>query len=110
MPMRQAMAEISLTDDTSHSYDLSAVRAGWGRSRDRQEWHGRVLAAQDPARSLPGSSYTRDGAIGRFVLPPPAQVPVGRLPRCGRPGGVLPGRARAVTHISMEASPSGQFG
>ena len=32
VPMRQAMSEISLTDDAGHSYDLSAVRAGWGRT------------------------------------------------------------------------------
>ena len=36
VPMRQAMAEISLTDDAGHSHDLSAVRVGWSRSGDRQ--------------------------------------------------------------------------
>ena len=62
VPMRQAMSEISLTDDAGNSYDLSAVLGGWGRSGDRQEWHGHVLAAllrcvilAQPQRTGPGA-------------------------------------------------------
>ncbi len=112
MPMRQAMAEISLTDDTSHSYDLSAVRVGWGRSRDRQEWHGRVLAAQDPARKPAWLEFTpaTAGESARVVLPPPAQVPVGAIaPLWPTPAECYLAALAPVTHISMEASPSGQL-
>ena len=79
VPMRQAMSEISLTDDAGHSYDLSVVRTGGGRSRDRQEWHGHVLVAQDPARKPAWLEFTPTtaGASARVVLPVPAQVPVG---------------------------------
>ena len=77
--MRQAMAEISLTDDTGQAYDLSDLSTGGGRSRDRQEWRGDVLAALDPARK-PASVELRPtgrGAPARVLLPPPARVPVG---------------------------------
>jgi hypothetical protein len=79
VPMRQAMAEISLTDDAGHSHDLSAVRVGWSRSGDRQEWHGHVLVAQDPVRKPAWLEFTPTaaGASARVSLPPPAQVPVG---------------------------------
>jgi len=78
-PMRQAMSEISLTDDAGHRFDLSAVVAGWGRSGDRQEWHGRVLAAQDAARTPAWLEFTpvAAGMPARVVLPSPAEVPVG---------------------------------
>jgi hypothetical protein len=78
-PMQQAMSEISLTDDAGHSYDLTAVLVGWGRSGDRQEWHGRVLAPQDPARKLAWLEFTPTaaGRPARVVLPLPAQVPMG---------------------------------
>jgi len=79
VPMRKAMSEISLTDDAGHYYDLSAVLAGWGRSGDRQEWHGRVLAAADPASKPAWLEFTPTaaGMPARVVLPLPAQVPVG---------------------------------
>jgi hypothetical protein len=77
--MRQAMSQISLTGDTGHSYDLSQVSAGGGRGHGRQEWHGDVLAARDPA-SKPAwveFSPTDGGAPAQVVLPLAAQVPVG---------------------------------
>ena len=79
VPMRQAMAEISLTDDTGQAYDLSDLSTGGGRSRDRQEWRGDVLAALDPARKPAWVELrpTGAGAPARVLLPPPAQVPVG---------------------------------
>ena len=78
-PMRQAMSEISLTDDAGHCYDLSAVLAGWGRSGGRQEWHGRVLAAANPASKPAWLEFTPTaaGIPARVVLPSPAQVPMG---------------------------------
>jgi hypothetical protein len=78
--MGQAMSEISLTDDAGQSHDLRAEAVGWGRSGGRQEWHGHVLVARDPA-SRPAwfeLAPTIGGASGRVVLPSPAQVPVGR--------------------------------
>jgi hypothetical protein len=79
VPMRQAMSEISLTDDTGQSYDLSSVQTGGGRGRGRQEWHGHVLAAQDPARKPTWLEFTptTGGVSARVTLPLPAQVPVG---------------------------------
>ena len=76
--MRQAMSEISLTDDAGRSYDLSTVRAGWGRSRGRQEWHGHVLASQDPVGKPAWLEFTptASGAPVQVVLPLPAHVPV----------------------------------
>jgi hypothetical protein len=109
-PMRQAMAEISLTDDTGHSYDLSAVQVGWGRSGDRQEWHGHVLAAQDPARKPAWLEFTPTaGASARIGLSPPAQVPVGAgAPPWPTPAECYLAALAPVTHISIETSPSGQ--
>jgi hypothetical protein len=79
VPMRQAMSEISLTDDTGHAYDWSDVSAGGGRGGDRQEWHGDVLVAQDLARKPAWLEFspTNAGASARVSLPLPAQVPVG---------------------------------
>jgi len=78
-PMRQAMSEISLTDDAGHRFDLGAVLAGWGRSGDRQEWHGRVLAGQPAARTPSWLEFTpmAAGMPARVILPSPAEVPVG---------------------------------
>lgn len=79
VPMRQAMSEISLTDDTGHSYDLKVEGVGLSQTRDRQEWHGHVLADQDPARTPAWLELapTIAGASGRVALPPSVQVPVG---------------------------------
>jgi hypothetical protein len=79
VPMRQAMSEISLTDDAGQSYELSVALVGWGRTGDRQEWHGRALAAQDPARKPAWLEFTPTaaGASARVVLPLRAQVPTG---------------------------------
>jgi hypothetical protein len=79
VPMRQAMSEISFTNDAGHSYDLSVEAVGWGRNRDRQEWHGRVLMDQDPAGrpAWVELAPTAGAASGRIALPGPAQVPVG---------------------------------
>jgi hypothetical protein len=79
VPMRQAMSEISLTDDTGHSYDLALEGVGLGRMRGRQEWHGQVLAEPNPAGTPAWVEFTpaHAGASGRVALVPPAQVPVG---------------------------------
>ena len=79
--MRQAISEISVTDDTGHSYELAAEGVGWSRVRERheQEWHGQVLLDPDPARPPGWLEFTaaRTGASGRVALVPPASVPVG---------------------------------
>ena len=79
--MRRAMSEISVTDDTGHSYGLAAEGVGWSRVRERQEqeWRGQVLLDPDPARSPGWLEFTAasGGASGRVALAPPAQVPVG---------------------------------
>ena len=79
--MRRAMSEISVTDDTGHSYELAAEGLGWSRvwERGEQEWRGELLLDSDPARP-PGwleFSTASGGASGRVALLPPAQVPVG---------------------------------
>jgi hypothetical protein len=79
--MRRAMSEISVTDDTGHSYELAVEPTCWSRVRERQEqeWHGQVLVAPHPARSPGWLEFTAAsaGTSGRVVLSPPAQVPVG---------------------------------
>jgi hypothetical protein len=80
--MRQAMSEITVTDDTGHSYELRPEDVGWSRYLDRgeQEWHGQVLLDPDPARQ-PGwleFTATRGHASARTaLLPRPVDVPVG---------------------------------
>jgi hypothetical protein len=79
--MRQAMSEISVRDDSGHSYDLTVEPVGWsrGRSRGEQEWHGQVLL--DPAPTGPPVWLefipACEGASGRVGLLPPVQAPVG---------------------------------
>jgi len=79
--MRRAMSEISVTDDTGHSYELAAEGVSWSRVRERQEqeWRGQVLVDPDPARPPGWLEFTaaRTGASGRVALVPPASVPVG---------------------------------
>lgn len=80
--MRQAMSEISVTDDTGHSYELAAESMRWSRVRERQEqeWRGQVvLLGSHPARPPGWLQFTTAdaGASARVALPPPAQVPVG---------------------------------
>jgi hypothetical protein len=79
VPMRQAMSEISLTDDTGHSYDLALDGVGGGRMRGQQEWHGQMLAEPNPAGTPAWVEFAppRAGASGRVALLPPAQLPVG---------------------------------
>jgi hypothetical protein len=79
--MRQAMSQISVTEDSGHVCDLTVEPAVWTRHQDRQEqeWHGQVLVDQDPAGKLAWLEFApvREDASGRVVLLPPAQVPVG---------------------------------
>jgi hypothetical protein len=79
--MRQAMSQISASDDSGHSYDLTVELVGWSRdeSRGEQEWHGQVLLGPAPARNPVWLEFTPacEGASGRVGLLPPAQVPVG---------------------------------
>jgi hypothetical protein len=79
--MRQAVSEISITDDTGHVYDPALEGVGWSRDRDRreQEWHGQVLLDPNPARKLAWLEFSPAlaGTSGRVVLPLPNQVPTG---------------------------------
>jgi hypothetical protein len=79
--MRQAMSEISASDDSGHSYDLTVELVGWSRdqSRGEQEWHGQVLLDTAPAGPPAWLEFTPacEGASGRVLLLPPVQVPVG---------------------------------
>jgi hypothetical protein len=78
---RQAMSEISVTDDTGHVYDPAVEGVAWSRVRDRreQEWRGQVLLGPDPAgkRAWLEFSPTRADTSGRVVLPRPGQAPTG---------------------------------
>ena len=99
--MQRAMAEISLTDDTGHRYEWGDLSTGGGRGRDRQEWHGDVLAALDPARKPVWVEFrpAGAGAPARVALPPPAQVPVGRADRhLGHRGDPSGARRRRAGH------------
>ena len=79
--MRQAMSEISVSDDSGHSYDLTLEGTGWsrGRARGEQEWHGQVLLDPTPDGNPAWLEFTsaRAGESGRVVMLSPAQVPVG---------------------------------
>src|SRR5450755_1593548 len=77
--MQQAMSEISLIDDTRHSYSLTIHDADWSRTRERQEWHGQVIADQNPAGRAAWLEFTpvKTGLSGRVVMPPSARVVVG---------------------------------
>ena len=107
VPMRQAMSEVSLTDDAGHSYDLGVEVLRWGRNRDRQEWQGRALTAQDPA-SRPAwleLAPTTGDASGRIALPAPAQVPAGTSdPPWPTPAESYVAALAPVDTISMETS------
>jgi hypothetical protein len=78
-PMRRAMSEISLTDDTGHRYDLALEGVSGGRMRGRQEWRGQVLGEANPAGTPAWVEFASARAVasGRVALLPPAQVPVG---------------------------------
>jgi hypothetical protein len=107
--MGQAMSEISLTDDAGQSHDLRAEDVGWSRrrSRDRQEWHGHVRVARDPA-SKPAwfeLAPTIAGTPGRVPLPPPAAVPVGTSdPPWPTPAECYLAALAPVTNISIRTS------
>jgi hypothetical protein len=106
VPMQQAMSEISLNDDTGHSYDLSAVRVGWSRFPDQQEWewHGQVMAEPNPARTPAWVEFTPTAAdvSGRVALPPSAPVPVGTSePPWLTPAECYLAELARVTHISI---------
>jgi hypothetical protein len=79
--MRQAMSDITVTDDTGHSYQLAVEVTRWSRVRERQEqeWRGQVLVDPDPARPPGWLEFTaaHAGASGRVALAPPARLPVG---------------------------------
>ena len=84
--MRQAMPQISVRDDSGHSYDLTVELVGWSRDRFRgeQEWHGQVLLDPTPAGPPVWLEFTPacEGASGRAGLQPPVQVPVGTGEPC----------------------------
>jgi len=84
--MRQAMSQISMSDDSGHSYDLTVELVGWSRDRLRgeQEWHGQVLLDQTPTGAPVWLEFTAagEGASGRVGLLPPVQLPVGTSEPC----------------------------
>jgi hypothetical protein len=109
--MRRAMSEISVTDDTGHSYELAAEGVGWSRVRERQEqeWHGQVLLDPDPAQPPGWLEFTTasGAASGRVVLSPPAQVPVGTSePRWPTPAEGYLADLATVTSYSISTSGS----
>jgi len=107
VPMQQAMSEISVTDDTGHSYGLTLEGAGWSRARDGQEWHGQVLVDQDPARKPAWLEFTSTiaGASGRVALLSPAEVPVGTVePPWPSPAECYLAELAPVTNISIATS------
>ncbi len=109
VPMRQAMSEISLTDDTGHLYDLAVEGVGGGRIGGRQKWHGQVLAEPNPAGTPAWLEFTaaRAGASGRVALLPPAQVPVGTgEPLWPTPAECYLAALAPVTRISISSSAS----
>jgi hypothetical protein len=106
--MRQAMSEISLTDNTGHSYDLILRGPGWSRVQDRREWEwqGQVIADPSPAGMPAWLEFAPAvGAPGRVALSSPAQVPVGT----GKPPWPTPAECylaalAPVTSISIATS------
>ena len=80
---RRAMSDITVTDDTGHSYDLAVEDVSWSRVRERQEqeWRGQMLVDPDPDPARPPGwlefTAARTGASGRVALAPPAELPVG---------------------------------
>src|SRR6185437_13451414 len=69
--MRRAMSEISVTDDTGHSYEVVAEPTSWSRLQERQEqeWRGELLLDPDPLRPPAWLEFTaaRAGASGRVA-------------------------------------------
>jgi hypothetical protein len=84
--MRQAMSQISASDDSDQSYDLTVEPVGWSRDRSRgeQEWHGQLLLDPTPTGPPAWLEFTPacEGASGRVGLLPPVQVPVGTSEPC----------------------------
>jgi len=109
--MRRAMSEISVTDDTGHSYELVVEPTRWSRVRGRQEqeWRGQVLVDPHPARSPGWLEFTAasGGASGRVALVPPAPVPVGiSEPRWPTPAECYLADLATVTSYSISTSGS----
>jgi len=81
-PLEQALAEISVTDDTGHRYRLQPLGGmSWSGSRDRpREWRGQLTA--DPGPGGPAAwlefGFRGSQTSGRVILPPSSQAAVGR--------------------------------
>ena len=79
--MRQAMSEISVTDDTGYVYHPILEGVSWSQGPDQreQEWHGKVLLDWNPAGKPAWLEFSsgRAGTSGRVVLPVPGQVLTG---------------------------------
>jgi hypothetical protein len=78
-PLEQALAEISVTDDTGHRYRLhsrGAVRSG---PRDRSQWQHRGQLTAEPGPAGPAAWLEFGSAQGqaRVVFEPPPQVATG---------------------------------
>jgi len=109
--MRRAMSEISVTDDTGHSYEVVAEPTSWSRFQERQEqeWRGELLLDPDPLRPPAWLEFTaaRAGASGRVALLPPAPVPVGTSePRWPTPAECYLADLATVTSYSISTSGS----
>jgi hypothetical protein len=109
--MRRVMSEVSVTDDTGHSYELVVEPTSWSRVRERQEqeWRGELLLDPDPLRTPGWLEFTaaRGDASGRVALLPPAQVPVGTsAPAWPTPAECYLADLATVTRYSISTSGS----
>jgi hypothetical protein len=80
-PLAQALAEISVTDDTGHRYRLHSL-GGVLRSgpRDQSQWQERGQLTADPGPAGP-AAWLEFGSLegqARVVLPPSSQAATGR--------------------------------
>ena len=111
-PADQALAEVSVTDDRGHRYELTSGGAGGYRVWDRREWrwHEHLTAEHGPAGPAAWLEFApvRAGTPGRVALSPPARVPVGRSdpPRPTPAEGYLAELAR-VTSYSINGAEVG---
>jgi hypothetical protein len=78
-PLEQALAEISVTDDTGHRYRLQSRGAFRSGSRDRSQWQERGQLTAEPGPAGPAAWLEFGSAQGqaRVVLPPPPHLATG---------------------------------
>jgi hypothetical protein len=83
-PLEQALAEISVTDDSGHRYRLHSLGGVRSAPRDRSQWQerGQLTADAGPAGPAAWLEFGSLEGQARVVLPPPPQVATDR----GEPG------------------------